>query len=84
MYDDVRAFCSLRYDDTAQASIVVEADEITATFAVGTKIYTALKKFGVQVENDEIIEFIMQDPKKAFRAVASTLSLKRQANYTLK
>lgn len=83
-YDNVRAFCSLWYDNTAQARIVVEADEITATFAVGTKIYAALKKFGVQVENNELLEYIMQDPRKAFRAVASTLSLKQQANYTLK
>lgn len=83
-YESITAECGLWYDKQGvQARVAFDMDELTASFAVGTKIYATIKKFGIKVDNGEVLEFIMADPGKAFKAVAKTLSLKKQANYTL-
>lgn len=85
-YDKITAECRAWYMNyEVHAKVIISVpDEIMAVFSVGSRIAATLKKYNIPVENGELLDFIMESPKGAFRKIAGTISTKRAMNYTLK
>lgn len=50
---------------------------LVAGFTIGGKIASAIEKFGINVTNREVYEYIMRDPMRAFRQTALQQRLKK-------
>ncbi len=84
-YDEVKAYFRagfVNFGITAEVELV--AGEFLFCFALSGRIVSIMKKYGIKPENAEVMEFILGDPKRAFRKIAMSLSLKQQVNYRIK
>ncbi|MDE7379671.1 MAG: hypothetical protein K2N14_01340 [Clostridia bacterium] len=70
-YDKVAAQVDAYFFEFAVSArvIVICGDKCIASFAVGTKIAAVLKKYGISIDNPEMLEYILNDPDRAFRQI---------------
>ncbi|MGN0818344.1 MAG: hypothetical protein ACI4L9_05175, partial [Candidatus Coproplasma sp.] len=72
-YDKVSARADWLYTDETGASVRVLiklSEELTASFAIGGRIAAIIDKYGIEVENREIFDYIMRDHANAFIQIA--------------
>lgn len=60
--------------------LLVLSDECAAVFAFGSRIAAVIDKYKIRVENREIFDFILSDPRAAFRQVGLKRRLKIKKN----
>lgn len=77
-FKDLSAYvdaCFTGFANSARVFIVC-GEEYLASFAVGGRIAAVLKKFGIALKNQEIFDYILSDPERAFRRIG----LRRKLN----
>jgi hypothetical protein len=53
------------------------SDELMASFAIGGRIVSLLKKHKISLENNKLIDYIMSNPNNAFKQIALHKKLKK-------
>ena len=83
-YGEVKAFFRATLLNGVRAEVQMVAGAFLLNFALSGRIAAIIKKYGIKTDNDQTIDFILQDPRKAFRKIASSQSIRLKPNFEIK
>jgi hypothetical protein len=78
-YSDVLARADAQFTGYSSAARIYMlcSDELMASFAIGGRIVSVLKKYKINLENNGLIDYIMSNPDNAFRQIAMHKHLRK-------
>lgn len=84
-YGNVSARCHAGFiKSDFRIGIFLQTDDCTAYFALCGKIIAIVRKYGISLENPELLEFILEDPDRAYAEIAGARSIRQQLDFTVK
>lgn len=83
-YGEVETFFRATLLNGVRTEVAMVVGTFLLNFALSGRIAAIIKKYGIKTDNDQTIDFILKDPRKAFRKIALSQSVKPKANFKIK
>lgn len=83
-YGEVETFFRATLLNGVRTEVAMVVGTFLLNFALSGRIAAIIKKYGIKTDNDQTIDFILKDPRKAFRKIALSQSVKPKADFKIK